>query len=199
MKTVFTKDGRPDGTPHVNNMEVNFSRKRYGFFLPVNPSFYEDKKVLDVGCGWGAGTRFLVESGAKEVKAIDFNDEAIELAKEKYNDEKIDYVCGDITEVDIDDDYDVVVAVEIVEHVTDEELNGLLELWKEVLTDRGVLYISTPERRLPKDNYPNGSHWTEYDFDELVGIVERKGFILRWFMRPDQTKDTAMVMVFEKK
>lgn len=199
MKTVYTKDGRPDGTPRVNKLEEGFSKKRYTYQLKDIPDFYEGKKVLDIGCGWGVGAKELVEQGASEVLAIDFNDEAIDLAKQKYSDDKITYVCGDLLEQDYHEgSYDVVVAVEIVEHVTYVELGDLLEKIYSLLKDDGKLYITTPHLRGKKEDYPRGSHFTEYLPHELKNIIEGFGFEQVWYSSASDNRDTGFSVIFKK-
>lgn len=197
-ESTTTSDGRPLGTPHLNQMEIDFSRKRYTFMKDDISAFYEGKRVLDLGCGWGPGANAIVEMGAKEVVAIDLNEHAIEEANKNFANNKITYLCGDINKMDFDEKFDIIVAVEIVEHITDKEHEQLLARCRELLIDGGMMYISTPEMRGKKEDYPRGSHWTEYEYQEYIDLLKEANFEFIWGVRPDFTRDTAMAFIFQK-
>jgi 2-polyprenyl-6-hydroxyphenyl methylase / 3-demethylubiquinone-9 3-methyltransferase len=86
---------------------------------------YPDKKIsdisiLDVGCGGGLVCEPFSRIGAK-VTGLDADLNAIEVAKEHANAQElsINYQAGAIEE--IEEQYDVVFALEIIEHVSDAE------------------------------------------------------------------------------
>lgn len=54
---------------------------------------FPNKKVLDLGCGYGWHCKYAVENGANKVIGIDISDKMLEIAKEKNSDKKIDYRC----------------------------------------------------------------------------------------------------------
>ena len=86
---------------------------------------YPDKKisdlsVLDVGCGGGLVCEPFARMGAKVI-GLDADANAIKVAKEHaaQHDLSIDYQVGAIE--DSDQQYDVVFALEIIEHVSDAQ------------------------------------------------------------------------------
>lgn len=196
-RAKMTSDGRPAGTPHFNKFETGLTVNRYSFPLFYDDNFYGGKIVFNPGCGYGSGTKYLIEEGAIKIFAVDFNEEAIKIAKEKFSDDNIEYFSEDLLSFDTPE-CDVIVACEIVEHVTDKELDKLLSEWYNKLSVDGYLYVSTPERRLPKDRFPNGSHWTEYDFEELVDIIESHGFELVWSRRKNELDNISMALIFKR-
>ena len=196
-RSQLTKDGRPAGTPHFTSEETLMTEKRHSFVLTKDELFYSGKKILDVGCGYGSGPKYMITHGAKEVTAIDFNLAAIDIAKEHFSDASIRYVHGVFPSAVFGyGPFDVITALEFVEHVTDVELLEFLLYAKIALKDDGFLYVTTPKRRLPKNCYPQGSHWTEYGFDELVGIFEQHGFVLEWSASPKETDGISMALLF---
>ena len=100
----------------------------------------KNKKVLDVGCGYGFLTEMILKSGNK-VKAIETADNAIKhirtLGVEVYD---LD-VNSKWTEK-INEKFDVVVCTELIEHVFDTD--NLLTNINSVLKKNGFLVISTP-------------------------------------------------------
>lgn len=54
---------------------------------------FNNKIVLDLGCGYGWHSLYAVKHGASKVIACDISSKMIEAAKEKNNDSRIDYRC----------------------------------------------------------------------------------------------------------
>lgn len=69
--------------------------------------------ILDVGCGKGAFLRYVnsVRRDHVELVGLDFTDNT--------TDEDIDYIKGDIANVDINKKFGVVVTLAVIEHVND--------------------------------------------------------------------------------
>lgn len=196
---VYTKDGRPAGTPAVNDFEHSMSVERYTYMSKELDDFFKNKSVYCPGCGWGAAEKHIANLGAKRVIGVDFNPTAIKLAKKSYNVPGVtEYVQEDITSYFPNENIDIICAVEIVEHVTDIELDSTLRLWFDKLNSGGILYITTPERRHNKSDYPMGSHFTEFDYEELMKIVESYGFIFVGGKRKQETDGISMALMFLK-
>lgn len=54
---------------------------------------FQDKAVLDLGCGYGWHCKYAIDNGARYVLGIDISKKMLEVAKNKNNDKKIDYRC----------------------------------------------------------------------------------------------------------
>ncbi len=57
------------------------------------PSF-EDKKILDLGCGYGWHCKYAVDNGASYVIGTDISRKMLDIAKEKNNHKNIEYIQG---------------------------------------------------------------------------------------------------------
>jgi len=107
-------------------------------------------KILDVGCGAGIFSEALARIGA-EVTAIDACAENIEEAKthakldESLRD-NLKYICTTVEEhVDtVDDEYDAIVASEVIEHVNNPDT--FVRKCTEVLKTDGSFFLTTINR-----------------------------------------------------
>ena len=81
------------------------------------------KKVLDIGCGDGAYSYELAQSGAALVVAIDPVENAIAYAMQKYRDSaNLRFECVDLYEIDVTQQpYDIVVLRGVLHHLHDLE------------------------------------------------------------------------------
>ena len=56
----------------------------------------EGLDILDVACGTGVMEQFLLKYNPKSIVAVDIAENMIKKAKEKYNDNRIEFICDDI-------------------------------------------------------------------------------------------------------
>ncbi|MHA1291722.1 MAG: FkbM family methyltransferase [Promethearchaeota archaeon] len=146
-------------------------------------------RILDLGCGTGYGTKTLFDKG-NEVYGADISKNAIQYAEKNYKGPK--YICCSAEKLPfVDNNFDVVIAFEVIEHVRDSE-KALNEIYR-VLKEGGELFISTPNpqhfgnllRRLFLNRpYPskidtgNIYHIKEFNYNEFVSFIIRKNFKL---------------------
>ena len=83
-----------------------------------NPSSLKKLKILDVGCGGGLLCEPLSRLGAK-VTGIDASEKNIEIAKAhaRKGNINVNYICTSPEKVN--ESYDVILCMEVVEHVED--------------------------------------------------------------------------------
>lgn len=100
-------------------------------------------KVLDIGCGFGYGSKMLFDSN-RDVTSMDVSDKAIEYAKKKYPGPK--YICADASVLPFPDStFDSVTTFDVIEHLKVPE-DLLPEIYR-VLKPGGTMFISTPNPR----------------------------------------------------
>ena len=136
-------------------------------------NYVKDKKVLDIACGTGFGSKILQEKGAKCVFGVDHSKEAVGFASKKYVRNGLKFIIGDIIEIAFPDNFfDVIVSFETIEHVKQHE-KALSELQR-ALKPNGLLIISSPNRKLTSpgksisDSPDNVFHVVEYLCGEFV-------------------------------
>jgi len=138
--------------------------------------FVSGKKVLDIACGVGYGSKILREGGAIEVYGCDISDEAIEFAKQHYQENSIVFEVMDATELTFPDNYfDCVISFETLEHLDNYE--KAINEFHRVLHDDGLLIISTPNKDKTskgKEKPDNPFHVQEFTMTEFVAIFEKK-------------------------
>ena len=72
---------------------------------------FKDKRVLDLGCGFGWHCRYAVENGARSVIGIDISQKILSEAKSKTKCGNIEYICMPIEDIDFpEESFDVVIS-----------------------------------------------------------------------------------------
>ena len=143
--------------------------------------FVKGKRVLDIACGSGYGTRSLLGAGALSVTGVDLSQSAVDFALDHYACDGVTYQCDSIYTYETNAAYDVIISYETIEHVDDHQ-RALKNLYR-LLSDEGVLLISTPNRLItsPKadsisDPPANSYHVLEFTHDEFVDAKKTANF-----------------------
>tara|TARA_B100000902_G_scaffold22719_2_gene27473 strand:- start:1950 stop:2678 length:729 start_codon:yes stop_codon:yes gene_type:complete len=148
-------------------------------------------KILDIGCGGGLLAEPMNRLGA-EVIGIDASSKNISVAKlhAKKNNLKIKYLCTSPENFEYDDKFDVILNMEIVEHVDD--INYFLHSCSKLLKRNGIMFVATLNKTLKSYLFaiigaeyilrwlPIGTHeWEKFvKPDELIDILEKNNFKL---------------------
>lgn len=114
------------------------------YYFAVNQIDMKDKVVLDIASGEGYGANILSKT-AKYVYGIDISIEAIEHAKKNYNRENLEFIHGDALLIPMENNsVDILVSFETIEHI--EKQQEMIDEMKRVLTQDGILIISSPDK-----------------------------------------------------
>ena len=107
----------------------------------------KDIKILDIGCGGGLLSEPLSRLGAT-VTGIDASDRNIKIAKMHLEKSKldIDYYCSSPDKFVTKEKFDVVLNMEIVEHV--DNVDFFLLKSSELLKKNGLMFIATLNKTL---------------------------------------------------
>ena len=103
--------------------------------------------VLDIGCGGGLLSEPMYRLGASVV-GIDASQKNIDIAKfhAKKNKLKINYICASPETLKIKKKFDVILNMEIVEHV--EDINFFIKKSSDLLKKNGLMFIATLNKTL---------------------------------------------------
>ena len=151
---------------------------------PQYPKFIWKPNIIDIGCGSGVGTNILSQE-ANFIWGIDKNKKSVEFAKQAFTREKngIYYSAQEIFDhIDLTNDtremmkFDVVVMIEIIEHVADYA-NFLQTVIRKFDNGRDTEYfISTPNRNndsIQKDHPKNSYHVREWTSEEFYAVLHQ--------------------------
>jgi 2-polyprenyl-6-hydroxyphenyl methylase/3-demethylubiquinone-9 3-methyltransferase len=103
--------------------------------------------ILDIGCGGGLLAEPMCRLGAKVV-GIDASQKNINVAKfhAKKNKLNINYICASPEILKINKKFDVILNMEIIEHVDD--VNFFIKKSSELLKKNGLMFIATINKTL---------------------------------------------------
>ena len=138
--------------------------------------------ILDIGCGGGLLSEPMCRLGAN-VTGIDASIKNIKISKlhAKKDNLKINYVCSSPEKLKISKKFDVILNMEIVEHV--EDISFFLKSCSKLLNKNGLMFVATINKTLKS-----------YVF-AIVGAE----YVLRWlpigthdwekFVKPEELKE----------
>jgi len=98
-----------------------------------------DSKILDVGTGTGVLISYLLEKSPVKITAIDISENMIKVAKEKYKDERVEFIVKDVMEFN-ETGFDYIFIYSAYPHFYDKE--ALFNHLKDRLKDGGKLIIA---------------------------------------------------------
>jgi len=103
--------------------------------------------ILDIGCGGGLLSEPMARMGAN-VTGIDASNKNIKIAKlhSKKNKLKINYLCSSPEKLKIKKKFDVILNMEIVEHV--EDVDFFLKSCSKLLKKNGLMFVATINKTL---------------------------------------------------
>ena len=123
-----------------NNIINNFNIK-----TRIRP--LENIDILDIGCGGGLLSEPMSKLGAN-VTGIDASEKNINVANfhAKKNKLKINYICASPEKLILKKKFDIILNMEIVEHVEDVEI--FINQCSKFLKKNGLMFIATINKTL---------------------------------------------------
>ncbi|MCL0094970.1 class I SAM-dependent methyltransferase [Dehalococcoidia bacterium] len=131
--------------------------------------FVAGKVVLDIACGTGYGSGYLINKGAKMVVGGDYSEKAIEYARLHYQKDGLRFLRCDAQQMPFaNNSFDVIVSFETIEHL--ERYEDFLKECNRVVKDDGTFICSTPNRKA-RFGYKNPIHFKEFSTEELYELL----------------------------
>ena len=127
-----------------NPIRIQYLKKNIIEHFKLKHSSQPLKKIniLDIGCGGGLLSEPMSKLGAN-VTAIDASKKNIEVAKfhAKKNNLKINYLCSSPEKLNIKKKFDVILNMEIIEHVDD--ISFFIKKSSNLLKKNGLMFVAT--------------------------------------------------------
>ena len=134
----------------------------------------ESSRVLDIACGFGAGSKTLLDNGAKEVIGVDVSEESIKHCREKYNDVKnLSFIKGDGLKIDFSDSpFDIIATIHTMEHIIDDKIFlSNLQKW---MNKNAIIVLEVPLLMkypfIDSDEPYGEAHIREYYTNDLIEL-----------------------------
>jgi len=154
------------------------------FKLKIKKKPLDKIAILDIGCGGGLLSEPMTRLGAN-VTGIDASSKNINIAKHhaKKNKLKINYICSSPEKLKIKKKFDVILNMEIVEHVDD--INFFINSSSKLLKKNGLMFVATLNKTLKSYMFaiigaeyvlrwlPIGTH----DWEKFVKPVDLKNIL----------------------
>ena len=113
-------------------------QKWYQSFISTYVPVKEKMDVLDIGCGTGVISNVLYEITKKQITAIDIADEMIKIAKTKFPESHVKFICTDLFSID-NKKFDMLICHNAYPHFINP--NKFADKTYELLNDNGLLVI----------------------------------------------------------
>ncbi len=189
----WNPDGKFKPLHKFNPIRISYIKdniiKTFGLKKKNRP--LEKIKILDVGCGGGLLSEPMKRLGA-EVVGIDASDKNITIAKlhAKKSSLDIKYICASPETLNDKSKFDVILNMEIVEHVDD--INFFLKSCSNLLKKNGLMFVATLNKTLKSYFFailgaeyilrwlPIGTHeWEKFvKPEDLINILKKNNLKL---------------------
>ena len=142
-------DGKFKPLHKFNPIRIKYIKDNiiHSFKLKSKEKPLEKINILDIGCGGGLLSEPMARLGAN-VTGIDASDKNIKIAKlhAKKNKLNINYICSSPEKVKTKKKFDVILNMEIIEHV--EDINFFIKSCSKLLKKNGLMFVATLNKTL---------------------------------------------------
>ena len=141
----------------IDNIKKHFKIKEN------KPNFFDGLNILDIGCGGGLISEPMARLGAN-VTGIDASKKNINIAQvhSKKSGLKINYITASPENLNVNEKFDIILNLEIVEHV--DNVNLYIQSCSRLLKKNGLMFTATLNR----------------SFISYVKAIIGAEYILRW-------------------
>lgn len=156
------------------NYDLRITNLARFIYKKINESKVENGKskvkLIDIGAGNGLFLKFFKDKGL-QVAGIELEHENVENMLRDPQLKGVAISQGDITQLTGDEEYDVVIASDVIEHIEDDEL-AIEHLWSFV-SPGGILIITVPAHaHLYGKRDEAWGHFRRYDKGSLKSKVQ---------------------------
>jgi FkbM family methyltransferase len=175
LRNKYTKEYFT-GRSSKNGKLLGFGVEGYDSFMqgnirPIDKSIlsqvnFSSRNVLEFGFGRGEAIKYALEQGAKSYVGVDFAKAAVDIAKSflkihkikgplLYQSDALEFLRK-YTKRKNYQKFDVILLLDVIEHIPRTELTKILIYIKKVQSERSVVVINTPAYKFDNDVLKNG-------------------------------------------
>lgn len=141
-------------------------------------NYLEGKTVLDIGCGVGNLTKYIMDRGFY-IEGIDLSKEMLNIAKEKYSD--IKFYEMNMKEITLSKKYDGIMLAYSLFHLTKKEVIEVLPKYYNLLNNNGkillILQYGKGEKIIDEPLKEGLKMFINYySQDEIIEILKNNSF-----------------------
>ena len=134
----------------LNPARIEFIKDKLILHFKLNPKSVEplkNLKILDIGCGGGLLCEPLKRLGAT-ITGIDPSTNNIKVAKlhSKEMNLNIEYICCSPENLSFQEEFDVVLNMEVIEHVSN--INLFIKNCSKLIKKNGIMFVATINKNL---------------------------------------------------
>lgn len=168
----------------VNKSHVDYSallaQQSYYYAKELIPFLPQDKQVsvVDLGCGYGSFVHAAKGEGYTRIKGVDLSSEQVEVAH------KLGIKEVELSSIDSyfekNENPDIIVGIDIIEHFTKDELIHFLNQCKNHLAKGGMVLFRTPNMDAPMSSvyaFADISHELYLNKSSALQILNSVGFV----------------------
>jgi 2-polyprenyl-3-methyl-5-hydroxy-6-metoxy-1,4-benzoquinol methylase len=173
---VHPRAGRRDS--HAFGLEVaDESTPNYHRWIADLCRPYVGDRVIEIGAGYGAVTRFL-SKGVLDYVATDTAPECLAALESKFGDSaNVTVRKLDVLADEVEGEFDSIVMINVLEHLLDD--SGMLSSLSRHLTSDGKLVIYVPAlNSLYGDWDDMAGHFRRYSKRQLENVVQAAGLVV---------------------
>jgi FkbM family methyltransferase len=125
---------------------------------------FDGARVFEIGYGRGEAAKYAIDRGASVYLGVDFSQDACQIATEHLArfgfSDRGKFICADIVpfleNASEDHRFDVVLMLDVIEHIPRVEFDRLLSLLPRIMSERGMVVVNTPVYRHDNDVLADG-------------------------------------------
>lgn len=156
--------------PALKEQHNHFSREFKGL-LPTD----KDAKILEIGAGYGPFLYTLRELGYTNIRGVDLSEEQVEVAKKL----GLPVELKDLSESLATEKFDVILGIDILEHLSRDELSDIIPQIKQALNPGGIGLFRMPNLDSPLASvyaFADISHETFFNKSSATQLFSAAGF-----------------------
>lgn len=172
----------------TQNYELKTLLKRREYFLKYHLAKMlpdnKESKILDIGSGQGLVLKTIENLGYPNVFGVELSEECVK--KSFFHDDEAKVIRADLLEFleragNENEKWDVVLAIDILEHFTKSQIEKILTLLKKIAQENATLIIQIPNAQSPlfagtatMGDYTHQTHFTPQSIKQLLCVFNFK-------------------------